>query len=78
MVVRGRYTPRQQDDGTVQGQMKFWDATLNIWVPTETSELVWDDTNKRLGINRPSPTSTLDVNGTLTVRRVLAGGVKEA
>ena len=78
MTVRGRYTPRQHDDGTAQGQMMFWDATLNIWVPTETSELVWDDTNKRLGVNRALPTSTLDVNGTLTVRRILAGGVKEA
>jgi hypothetical protein len=28
--------------------MLFWDDTLKKWVPTTTSELVWDDTNKTL------------------------------
>ena len=36
------------DEGTAQGQMPFWDATLERWVPTETSELFWDDTAKIL------------------------------
>ena len=34
--------------GTTQGQMAFYDATLGKWTPTETSELFWDDTNKRV------------------------------
>jgi len=38
------------NDGLSQGQMSFWDATLKKWVNTETSELFWDDVNKRLGI----------------------------
>lgn len=63
--------------GTAQGQMAFWDATLKRWVPMETSEMFWDDTNKRLGINQSAPTSTLDVNETVTVKRILAGGVTE-
>ncbi len=61
--------------GTAVGQILFWDG--NKWVHTETSELFWDDTNKRLGINQPVPTSTLDVNETVTFKRVLAGGVTE-
>jgi len=63
--------------GTAQGQMVFWDNTLKQWVPTETSEMFWDDTNKRVGINKSSPTSRLDVGGTVTVTRLLAGGVNE-
>ena len=63
--------------GTAQGQILFWDNTLKKWVFAETSELFWDDVNKRLGIKNTTPTSTLDVTGTLTVTRILAGGVKE-
>ncbi len=63
--------------GTAQGQILFWDNTLKKWVFTETSELFWDDTNKRVGIKNTTPTSTLDVSGTLTVTRIIAGGVKE-
>ncbi|KKM28140.1 hypothetical protein LCGC14_1567710 [marine sediment metagenome] len=55
----------------------FWDATLDKWVHTEVSELFWDDEFKRLGINQPVPTSTLDVNETGTFKRILAGGVTE-
>ncbi len=61
--------------GTAVGQILFWDG--NKWVHTEASELFWDDTNKRLGINQSVPTSTLDVNETVTVKRLLAGGVTE-
>jgi len=61
--------------GTAVGQILFWDG--NKWVHTETSELFWDDVNKRLGINQSVPTSTLDVNETVTVKRMLAGGVTE-
>ncbi len=61
--------------GTAVGQILFWDGSK--WVHTEVSELFWDDTNKRLGINQSVPTSTLDVNETVTVKRLLAGGVTE-
>lgn len=61
--------------GTAVGQILFWDG--NKWVHTEITELFWDDTNKRLGINQSAPTSTLDVNETVTVKRILAGGVTE-
>ncbi len=63
--------------GTAQGQILFWDNTLKKWVFTETSELFWDDTNKRLGIKNTTPTSALDVTGTVTMTRILAGGVTE-
>ncbi|KKN00097.1 hypothetical protein LCGC14_1141210 [marine sediment metagenome] len=63
--------------GTAQGQVLFWDNTLKRWVNAETSELFWDDTNKRLGIKTASPSSEVDVSGTITVTRILAGGVKE-
>jgi hypothetical protein len=51
MTTRGRYTPgillKGDSEGTgTQGVMLFWDDTLKKWVPTTTSELVWDDTNK--------------------------------
>lgn len=61
--------------GTTVGQILFWDG--NKWVHTEISEMFWDDTNKRLGIKQSTPTSTLDVNETVTVKRLLAGGVTE-
>ncbi len=61
--------------GTAVGQILFWDG--NKWVHTEISEVFWDDVNKRLGINQSVPTSTLDVNETVTFKRVLAGGVTE-
>ncbi len=63
--------------GTAQGQILFWDDTLKQWVSAETDELFWDDVNKRVGIKNATPTSELDVTGTLTITRVLAGGVKE-
>ncbi len=63
--------------GTAQGQLVFWDATLEQWVHTEVSELFWDDVNKRLGIKNTTPTSTLDVTGTVTATRFLGGGIKE-
>ena len=61
--------------GTAAGQMLFWTGTE--WVHTEVTEMYWDDTNKRMGINQANPTSTLDVNETVTVKRLLAGGVVE-
>jgi len=63
-------------DGTAAGQMLFW--TGAEWVHTETSELIWDDTNKRMGVKNATPTSELDVTGTVTMTRLLAGGVNES
>ena len=61
--------------GTAAGQMLFW--TGAEWTYTETSELYWDDVNKRVGIKNSSPTSELDVGGTVTGTRMLMGGVHE-
>ncbi len=77
MVRHGRIRRVLVEEGTAQGQMMFWDDTLKRWVHTETSELFWDDTLKRIGINQSVPTSTLDVNETITVKRLLAGGITE-
>ncbi len=77
MERQGRLRRQWVEKGTAQGQMMFWDATLDKWVHTEVSELFWDDVNKRMGINQPVPTSTLDVNETVTVKRLLAGGITE-
>jgi len=66
------------EEGTAQGQIMFWDATLGKWVHTEVTEVFWDDTNKRIGIKNAAPTSEVDVTGTVTMTRLLAGGVKEA
>ncbi len=72
VIVDGRLK-----SGTAQGQILFWDNTLKKWVFAETSELFWDDVNKRFGIITATPSSELDVVGTVTVTRILAGGVKE-
>ena len=77
MIRHGRICRELLVAGNEQGQMLFWDDTLEKWVPTETSELFWDDIQKRLGINQSTPTSTLDVNGTVTIKRLLVGGVAE-
>lgn len=50
-------------DGTAQGQMSFWDATLNKWVVTKTSERFWDDVNKRSGFGTNTPGYDLEVDG---------------
>jgi len=62
--------------GTAAGQMLFW--TGAAWTYTETTELKWDDINKRVGVKNSSPTSELDVTGTVTMTRLLAGGVNES
>lgn len=65
------------EDGTDDGQMLYYDNTNKKWVHTETSEMVWSDISKALGINRivPNSGSKLDVGGTVMVTRILAGGV---
>ena len=66
------------ESGTVDGQLLFWVQVEQRWRKLETSEAIWDDTNKRMGLNQAIPTSTLDVNETVTVKRLLAGGVNES
>jgi hypothetical protein len=79
MNVRARYSPVgvKVRKGASQGVLLFWDDALQAWVPTETNELFWDDTNKRLGVKTATPSSELDVSGTITMTRSLAGGVTE-
>ena len=73
--VDGVWTNYLLEKGTAVGQMAFWDGVK--WTNTEITELFWDDTNKRMGINQSSPSSTLDVNETVTVKRLLAGVIRE-
>ena len=48
-------------NGTAVGQMTFWDGTR--WVHTETSEMFWDDTNKRLGVGTATPSTQFHTTG---------------
>ena len=43
------------EDGTAAGQMVFWDGSSE-YKHTETTEIFWDDTNKRLGLGLTSAT----------------------
>jgi len=45
--------------GTASGQMAYWDNAASLWKHTETTELIWDDTSKELGINKSSPGGAL-------------------
>jgi hypothetical protein len=45
-----------------QGVMLFWDDTLQAYVPTEATELVWDDTNKWL---QPAALQVQDTSGNI-------------
>ena len=65
------------ESGTADGQLLYWDNAAQQWKKLETSEAIWDDTNKRMGLNQANPTSLLDANGTVTVKRLLAGGIVE-
>lgn len=75
--VSGTWTNYLLEKGDAQGQMMFWEHNVK-WAKTETSELFWDDVNKWLGVSNSNPTSELDVGGTATVTRLLAGGVNES
>jgi len=55
------------DAGTAAGQVLYWDHGNTKWTYAETSEWVWDDTNKRVGINVAAPSSRLDVGGDIEV-----------
>jgi hypothetical protein len=61
-LVNAQYIPVA---GTAAGQMLFFDGT--VYTYTETSELVWDDVNKRLGIGIAVPTARgIHANTTLS------------
>lgn len=47
--------------GTAAGQMLYWDAATEEWTYTETNELFFDDTLKRLGIGTNTPNGKLDI-----------------
>lgn len=73
--VSGTWINYLLQNGDANGQMLFWDGVK--WAKTETSEMMWDDINKTLGINDSSPDANakVDVKGTVMVTRILAGGV---
>jgi len=64
------------ESGTADGQLLYWDNTAKRWKKLETSEGVWDDVNKRMGIGNAAPAAELDVGGTVVMTRLLAGGVQ--
>ena len=53
--------------GAVAGQIPFWNAPKNL---IGESSFVWDNVNKRLGVNAVSPTEILDVNGRIRARLI--------
>ena len=73
--VGGTWTNYLLENGTANGQMLFWDGVK--WAKTEISEMMWNDINKTLGINNPTPNadSKLDVKGPVVVTQICAGGV---
>ena len=52
------------ETGTVTGQLAYWDT--DEWKHVESSEIFWDDTNKRLGIGTSAPNANalLDITST--------------
>jgi len=64
------------ESGTADGQLLYWDNTAKQWKKLETSEAIWDDTTKRMGIGNAAPAAELDVGGTVVMTRLLAGGVQ--
>lgn len=69
------------EEGTANGQLLYWDHVAGAWKHTETTEIVWDDTNKRVGINAATPTERLEVGGNLFLsadnNKVLLGAGKD-
>jgi hypothetical protein len=60
--------------GTEVGQLFYWDGYK--LTPIDISNIYWDAINNRLGISTSSPTSKVEIEETVTVKRLLAGGVK--
>jgi len=51
------------DRGKSSGQFPFWNGST--WTYLETSEMFWDDTNKRLGIGTATPNQQLELTKSL-------------
>ncbi len=49
------------EQGTAQGQLLFWYNVGSQWNHTETSELFWNDTTKRLGIGVNDPDELVEL-----------------
>jgi hypothetical protein len=68
----GRKKAPNIEDGSADGQMLFWDNILQRYSYTEISELIWDDTDKELGIGTNSPNEPLhvrdDIDGNIGIR----------
>lgn len=60
--------------GNAQGQMKFWSTASSCWEHTEISELVWDDTNKRIGINKSNPSCKFHIKDGAILAEGATGG----
>ncbi len=55
--ILGEYREKDINDGSTAGQVPFWNG-IGLAYP-ETSELVWDDVNKNLGIGTSTPLSRI-------------------
>lgn len=69
------------EPGTANGQMLYWDHTAGAWKHTEITELVWDNANKRVGIDAATPAERLEINGNLFLNtdnnKILLGAGKD-
>jgi len=59
-------------NGTAAGQMAFWNGSA--WVSIATSDVFWDNTNKRLGVGTASPAQELDLVGDFKLENTLSNG----
>jgi hypothetical protein len=71
-VANKKYVDDLAERPTADGQLLFGDNGAGIWVHSETSEIAWDDTNKRLGIGVASPAVTLEVSHATDTQLVLS------
>ncbi len=63
------------EDGTVNGQMLYWDHAAEEYKHTEITEMVWDDTNKRLGVGTSIPDAKLRIEQSLSDNTTLNKGL---
>jgi hypothetical protein len=63
-VITGNITASNLDNGTMSGQLIWFDGTK--WTYLSTTEVYWDDVNKRLGINLSGDSYSADITGSGT------------